>query len=298
MRIALRLLAAIATILSVHLALSLSLLLVGGDTFLALSAGQVPSVDADAASQSRRIVEMLYGVVRAWMGDLGISSVTMEPVRPLLLGALVRTLAVVIPAVFVGATLGGVLGAYSAWHPGFRGRILEVITSVLATIPPYYLSILVIILFSTSLRWLPATGAGGWEHAVLPIAVMVSGICPWFFRLSRALCLDFRASPLAQGLKGRGLSNLHLLVWHQGRAIAPPTVALFSAIVPAAIGGAAFVEVVFAYPGLGSFFINAISRRDLPEVRAVLMLMAALAVFMQQLGDFCVSWLDPRGRIA
>jgi peptide/nickel transport system permease protein len=164
------------------------------------------------------------------------------------------------------------------------------------SVPVFWSGLLLIWIFSVSLNWLPATGADGWQHLVMPAAVLgLVGAGP-IARLVRASLLnalraDYIAMAQAKGLPGRAVVGRHAL-----RNAIIPVIALIGLQAGFLLGGTVVTEAVFARPGLGRLVVDAILSKDLPMVQGVVLLIAAMYVVVNLLVDVATLALDPRLR--
>lgn len=243
-------------------------------------------------------------------GDLGWSLVTHRPVAAIVLERLPWTLFLVGGAVAAAAVLGGVVGWTAAWH-GRRLPVRLATAGVVAVgaLPEFLVAMMLIAVLASRLRIFPAGGAltpfahaGGaaavadvlW-HAALPGLTLVAGLAPAFALLVRNAVVPvlgerYLTTALAKGLSPRRVA------WHVLRNALPPVATLLGLRLAAAIAGAAVVERVFAYPGMGWLLYEAVAARDYPVLQGVV-LVSSLAVLSVTLAlDLLAAVMDPRLR--
>lgn len=241
----------------------------------------------------------LYNIVR---GDFGISVFTGMPVQGQILGALGNTLLLAVPAGIL-ALLGGVcLGLVSG---SFEGTWIDKAVSVIGistlSIPQYWLGIVLVVLFSVTLGWLPATGMGEGSGAVsvrnmvLPVITLALVPMGIISRVARASVLDTINQDFVQALQARGLRRRRI-VTHVLKNSIPPTLAVAGLQFGYLLGGSILVETVFNWPGSGQLMNLAIFRRDIPVLQATVLIIAAIFVLINIVVDIIQVAVDPRIR--
>ncbi len=201
-------------------------------------------------------------------------------------GALVVTLVVAIPA--------GVIAAMR------RGRAADrtVMTGVLLgqSTPPFWIGILLILVFAVGLRALPASGYGTFANLVLPSITLAVYSVAVVARLLRSSLIDALASDHIRTARARGLGPLKTVLRHGLRNASLPVVTVLGLEIGSLLGGAILTEQVFSWPGVGQLTVEAISNRDFPLVQATVLFFAATFVVVNLLVDLSYALLDPRVR--
>jgi peptide/nickel transport system permease protein len=240
-----------------------------------------------------------YGryLLNALRGDLGRSLYSNRPVILTISEQLPATLQLAAAALLVAVILGLSLGILAAIRAGtWIDQTVMGVAVLGVSVPVFWSGLLLIWIFSVSLNWLPATGADGWQHLVMPAAVLgLVGAGP-IARLVRASLLnalraDYIAMAQAKGLPGRAVVGRHAL-----RNAIIPVIALIGLQAGFLLGGTVVTEAVFARPGLGRLVVDAILSKDLPMVQGVVLLIAAMYVVVNLLVDVATLALDPRLR--
>ena len=240
-----------------------------------------------------------YGryLLNALRGDLGRSLYSNRPVILTISEQLPATLQLAAAALLVAVILGLSLGILAAIRAGtWIDQTVMGVAVLGVSVPVFWSGLLLIWIFSVSLNWLPATGADGWQHLVMPAAVLgLVGAGP-IARLVRASLLnalraDYIAMAQAKGLPGRAVVGRHAL-----RNAIIPVIALIGLQAGFLLGGTVVTEAVFARPGLGRLVVDAILSKDLPMVQGVVLLIAAMYVVVNLLVDVATLALDPRQR--
>ncbi len=272
----------------------------------------------DASQQMQEEMRHLYGfdrplpvqyglwLVRALRGDLGASIATGRPVLDEVAKAVRNTMTIAALATLIGFVLGCLFGFVAGY---FRGSWLDRLTSMITvcgvSVPHYWLGMVLVIVFSVELGWLPAVGAGpgdgtgtawDWEHVqfmILPaitMSVIPMGIIS---RTIRALVADILSQDFVVALRAKGLMDGGVFR-HVVKNAAPTALAVMGLQLGYLLGGSILIETVFAWPGTGLLLGNAIFQRDLPLLQGTILVLALFFVVLNLLVDLVQALLDPR----
>jgi peptide/nickel transport system permease protein len=246
-------------------------------------------------------------------GNLGTSYQSRQPVVTTVVPAFVNSAVLAVVIFALAYSLGSIFGALSAWY---RGSLLERsvvnIGLVFRGAPPYFVGILLIMVFAIGLGWLPSGGmrssftAEGFvdkylnwdfvQHLILPA---VTGAVYTFttpLLITRNAMLDSSRSEYIELARAKGLSESKVLFKHGYRNALLPLLAEGSQFFAYAIGGMVAIEVVFSWPGLGRLIVDSLVFRDFPVAQASFMLIGILVVITYLASDVLAAWLDPRAR--
>ena len=244
-------------------------------------------------------VQYLIFLGRALQGDLGSSLYYKEPALGVILRALPRTLLLGGIAFAISLAVALPVGIVSAIR---RDSLWDYFGVGLALIgqatPPYWLGIMLILIFSVNLRLLPTSGSFGPEHVVLPAITLAAVLMPVVTRLVRSGMLDVLHEDYVRTARAKGLRERVVIGKHALRNMLIPLVTVLGLQLTSLLGGAVIVEQVFAWPGVGQIAVQAIYSRDYPVVQADVLVVSAAFVFMNLLVDVLYAWLDPRIRVA
>jgi peptide/nickel transport system permease protein len=244
-------------------------------------------------------------VVNAFQGDLGTDFVSQLSVSTLVLKALPHTLVLAVSSLLLAVVVGVPLGVYSATHPNtLSDRLAALVAVSLITIPPYVGGLLLLLLFSVKLQWLPAIGAGNGSdpvdygrHLILPAVALAVTWIGYIARLVRASMLEVLGSNYIRTAEALGLRRRLINYRYALRNAIIPTIAVLGVGLGNLIGGAIFVEVIFARPGLGTLIFNAIEVRNYPIVRGGVLVIALLFMLANLAADLSYRLFDPRIRL-
>lgn len=261
-----------------------------------------------ASGLDRPMVSQFFGYVgSALTGDLGVSFRNGDPVTVTLLERLPATLSLGFAGIVFALAVALPAGTYSALR---EGRVSDVIVRVTSqfgvSVPDFWMGILLIALFSTTLGWLPTSGyrplfsdPGGWLlHVILPgltVGVVAASIMT---RYVRAAVLEVAAMGYVRTARSKGLPPRVVTFRHTVRNALVPILTITGIQLATLLGGVIVVEVVFAWPGLGRLVYNAVAARDYPVIQGAVLLIAALFLAINLLVDVLYAVVDPRIRLA
>ncbi|MBP7149024.1 MAG: ABC transporter permease [Acidobacteria bacterium] len=241
-------------------------------------------------------------------GELGVSLRYARPVSRVLAGAIGPTLVLMLPALGLAFALGLALGTRAAVRPGgIADALVRRALPALDALPPFWLGLLAIWFFAGRLGWLPSsamTSAGGGgtgdllRHLLLPVlTIALPGAAPVARHHAEAMRREL-AAPHVRAARAMGLAEPRVIFGRAARAALHPAIALLGLSLPALAGGAAVVEVVFGWPGLGRIQQEALLARDVPLALGGLLLVALLVVAGGILTELLSARVDPRWRAA
>src|SRR5579864_458529 len=236
-------------------------------------------------------------------GDFGNSYISKKPVSELILTRLPVTIELAIIGTALGALVGigaGVISAARRYSWVDYGVTLLALFGV--SMPTFWIGVLLILLFSLYLGWLPASGfvplakdpVKHFEAVVMPALSLGIFLAGSLARFSRNSMVETLALQYVRTAQGKGLANRTVIWVHALRNSLIPTVTVLGAQFGALLGGAVIVEQVFAYPGVGTLLLTAISQRDYPVIEGVVLIVATLVVLTNLVVDLAYTWLDPR----
>ena len=272
----------------------------------------------DASAELQAQLRELYGfnrslpeqfglwIWRALHGDLGTSIASSRPVIDEVLRAVTNTLRLAMVATLIGFLLGGLFGFVAGYfRNSLLGRAASLLSVLGVSVPHYWLGMVMVIVFSSLLMWLPATGAGtsgsdqwawDWEHIqfmllpALTMSVIPMGIIA---RTVRALVAELLEQEFIVGLRAKGLTQFGVFR-HVVKNAAPTALAVMGLQLGYLLGGSILIETVFSWPGTGFLLNSAIFQRDLPLLQGTILVLALFFVILNLLVDMLQTLLDPR----
>jgi len=307
-----RLLSTVLVLFGVSLVVFLLIQLVPGDparTILGAgaTAEAVKAVRADLGLDKPIAVQFLDYLGGLMRGDFGRSLSVNKPVTEIIIPRFENTLilssAALVICIGVGVPLG-LIAAKKQYGIFDRGAMFLALTG--ASMPVYWLALVLIGVFGLQLGWFPTSGMydsrdpGGFpdlmSHLVLPAVAAALVPLAVVARMTRSITVDVLEQDYIRTLRASGLSENAVLWRHGLRNALPPIVTVVGLQVGYLLGGVIFVEVVFDWPGLGQQLYTSITQRDMPVIQAGVLFIALVFVLVNLLADMSVGILDPRSR--
>lgn len=242
--------------------------------------------------------------------DFGQSFFQIAPVSEIMLDKVLNTCLMIVPALLISVVLGTIIGAIAGWK---RGSAFEhgtvAISLVLHSAPSFFVGILVLMIFSYQLRWLPPGGMvslGGpegfwemivsgdyWLHLILPGLVLVSREITGPILLLRSSMLEVKGSDFLDILRAKGLPD-HQIVTHATRNALLPLITYVAVMTGLLFQGQVLLEIIFSWPGIGRELVQALSDLDYPVAQAALYVMALATLMLNFIADLLYGVIDPR----
>ncbi|MGN6187509.1 MAG: ABC transporter permease [Conexibacter sp.] len=204
----------------------------------------------------------------------------------LVLGSVVVTVLISVPV-----SLLSVLRRDSLLDRGLRNSLILV-----QGLPSFWLGVVLVLIFSVKLRWLPSFGNNGWTSYILPIAALALPLVSTVVRLLRSQLLDIMGMEFVTALRAKGLSERDIVLRHALHNAMPPLVTFMALQIGWLFGGTIIVEAVFGWPGIGTLAITATNNSDLTVIQALVVVVAGVYVLLNLVADVLVLAIDPRLR--
>jgi len=232
-------------------------------------------------------------------GDFGISLRDTRPVLDIVLERVPATLLLGFAALAVAVAVGVPLGILAAVR---RNSVWDRAAMAFAVfgfaIPNFFFGILLILLFSLWLRWLPSSGTGTVWHIVMPAATLGLATAGTLARFTRSSMLEVLRRPFMRAAQARGMDATGRILRHALPNAAIPLVTVLGLQLGALVAGAIITETVFAWPGIGRLLVSAVAARDLAVVQGLVLLIGCTMVIANLLVDLAYGLLDPRIRVS
>ncbi len=260
------------------------------------------------------LIQQFYDyLIGLFSGDFGISVQLGQPVWDVLMDRLPWTLLLSGSALLFSTALGATLGVFSAWH---RGKTTDASTLGLVlfagSIPAFWLAMMLIILFSTTLQWLPsygaypiATSAGSWEwyvgvgqRLILPVLSLGLVQSASVLLIARSSMLITLEQDYIMFARAKGLQERTIYFKHAFRNALLPLYTNVMMGLGTLVGGALVIETVFNYPGLGSLIVGGVSARDYNLLQGIFVFTTVSIIFANLITDLFYPLIDPRTRRA
>jgi peptide/nickel transport system permease protein len=308
-----RLLIAVPSLLGISVVLFTVLALAPGDPFGELALN--PNVPAEVRMALRAkfgLDDPVWQRYFHWLaamlqGEWGFSFISRINVDTLILQRVPVTLAIIGASQLLALAIALPVGIYSAVRPySWFDRVASTLAFVGFSLPTFFTGILLILIFSIKLGWLPFVfradlSTTGWQwwvemirQSVMPITVLGLFQGASWTRYVRSAVLDVVRLDFVTTARAKGLAERVVVLKHVVRNALIPVVTLVALQMPAVFGGAIVTEQIFRIPGIGSLLIDAILRNDTPVIMAVTFVFSCLVIVFNLIADLLYGWLDPR----
>jgi ABC-type dipeptide/oligopeptide/nickel transport system permease component len=232
---------------------------------------------------------------RSLQGDFGRSAVTKRPVIEEISSRIWPTAELAVAAFAVSIVVGLIAGIVSATHRyTIWDNLATLISLIGVSMPVFWLGLMLVLLFSVALGWLPSSGAGTPAQLVLPALALGSASTAIIARQTRSGLLEVLNQDYVRTARAKGLAERTVLIRHALKNALIPTITVAGLQVGFLMGGSVLAETVFARPGLGRLLVDSIARRDIPVVQTTIMLLSVTFVFVNLIVDLLYVKLDPR----
>ncbi|MFS0778202.1 ABC transporter permease [Neobacillus sp. 3P2-tot-E-2] len=232
-------------------------------------------------------------------GDFGQSLVNSEPVLPKIVEHFPATLALTITSAALSVVIGVTFGVLSAIY---RNKWIDIIARIIGlfgiSMPTFWSGILLILIFSVFLNWLPGIGSDGWKTLVLPSLSLGFVGAGFIIRMVRNSMLDVINEQFIVTLRAKGLSERVVMYRHALRNALIPAITIIGLNIGELLAGTVVIETVFSRQGIGRIVADAIMAKDLPVIQGVVFFSAIVYVVINLLVDLSYSFIDPRVRRA
>ncbi len=240
-------------------------------------------------------VQYLRFVSKGIRGDFGESLYYHIPAMTLILERLPASLELAVAAMMIAFVISVPIGILSAVR---RGSVLDMGSMLGAlfglSMPHFWLGIMLILLFSVKLGWLPTSGRGSLAHLVMPSVALGLSLMALFARLTRSVMLEVLGLDYIRTARAKGLRELRVIGKHAFKNALIPLVTVAGMQFGFLIGGTVIIETVFAWPGVGRLVVQSILNRDYPLVQASVLILALIFVAMNLVVDLLYIYLNPQ----
>jgi peptide/nickel transport system permease protein len=234
----------------------------------------------------------------AAIGDFGQSIQFQRPAMQVVLERLPATAELATAALVLAIIIGGISGFLAA---RYRGTLVEFVAMTVALLgqatPVFWLGLMLILLFSVSLRWLPTGGYGGIDHLVLPAVALATFSSASIARLLRSSLVEVLSEDYVRTAWAKGLFPRMVYIGHALPNALMPVVTMIGILAGELLGGAVITETIFSWPGVGRVIVQAIETKDFPVVQAGVATLATVFILVNFGIDLLYGTLDPRIRL-
>ena len=241
------------------------------------------------------IMQFFHYVKNLVQGNFGMSYITRAPVGDQLLARFPNTLIVVAGAMVFCVGVGVPIGIYSGVKPYSLFSNVTMVAGLLGvSLPIFWLGLLLILLFSVQLGWLPSSGLDSFASLILPSLALGSNYMANVMRTTRSSMLEVIRQDYIRTAKAKGVNERNVVLKHALQNAMMPTITIIGMNIGALLGGVVLTETVFSIPGTGRLLVESINKRDTPTVLGCLVIMAVCVAISNLVVDIIYAYIDPR----
>jgi peptide/nickel transport system permease protein len=232
-------------------------------------------------------------------GELGTSFNYEMPVSTLYFQRLPNSLELALAASLISFVIGIPAGLLSAVRVnGAWDNFGKIVALLGLSVPGFWLGLVLILVFSVWLGWLPTSGQGDWRNLIMPALALGWYFAASLLRLTRSSMLEVLRSEYIKLARLKGLPGVVVIAMHAFKNALIPVITLAGVNLVIMINAAVIIEVIFAWPGIGRLLYEGIFQRDFPLVQGIVLLAGMMIVAINLIIDIVYAWIDPRIRLA
>lgn len=299
-----RLLSTLPVLLGISLLLFFMLRMLPGDPAQVLAGQMASQEDIKNIRQQLGLdkpIFVQYGIFLSRLAklDLGRSARTQNPVIKEIWARLPNTVLLAVTAITLACLFGIPAGIISAVRPYTWIDYLFTSMALFGiSMPVFWLGLMLIVIFSLVLHWLPAGGIGSWKHVILPSFTLAAFVVAFITRITRASMIETLSQDYTTTARSKGLKERVVIVKHALKNALIPIITVVGLQFGLLLGGAVLTETVFAWPGLGRLIVDSILARDYPVIQGTILIFGLLYILVNLVVDLLYAYIDPRIRYA
>lgn len=300
--VAKRLLFTIPVLIGISLLLFFMLRMLPGDPAQVLAGQMATPEEIQTIRQQLGLDRPIYIQYASFLGrlarlDLGLSARTQNPVIQEIWARLPNTILLALTAISLACLFGIPAGILSAVRPySWIDYIVTIGALFGISMPVFWLGLMLVVLFSVILKWLPAGGTGSWQHVILPSITLASFVVAFIARMTRATMLEALSQDYTTTARSKGLTEKTIIIKHALRNALIPIITVVGLQFGLLLGGAVLTETVFAWPGLGRLIVDSILARDYSMIQGTILIFGLLYTLVNLAVDLIYAFVDPRIR--
>jgi len=297
-----RLFSTLPVLFGISLLLFFMLRMLPGDPAQVLAGQMASPEDIETIRQQlglHRPVLVQYGLFLGRLArfDLGRSARTQHPVIQEVWARLPNTILLAVAAIALACLFGIPAGILAAIRPYTWIDYLFTSMALFGiSMPVFWLGLMLIILFSVILHWLPAGGTGSWKHLILPSLTLAAFVVAFITRMTRASMIETLSQDYTTTARSKGLKEEVVVIKHALKNAMIPIITVVGLQFGLLLGGAVLTETVFAWPGMGRLIVDSILARDYPVIQGAILIFGLLYILVNLGVDLLYAYLDPRIR--
>jgi peptide/nickel transport system permease protein len=300
--VAKRLLSTVPVLIGISLLLFFMLRILPGDPAQVLAGQMATPEEVENIRHQLGLDRPIFTQYAFFLGrlvrfDLGRSARTQNPVSQEIWARLPNTMLLAIVAITLACLFGIPAGIISAVRPySWLDYLVTSMALFGISMPVFWLGLMLVVLFSIILKWLPAGGSGSWEHVILPSVTLAAFVVAFIARMTRSSMLEVLSQDYTTTARSKGLKEQVIIVKHALKNALIPIITVVGLQFGLLLGGAVLTETVFAWPGLGRLIVDSILARDYPVIQGAILVFGLLYILVNLIVDLLYACVDPRIR--
>ncbi len=297
-----RLLSTAPVLLGISLLLFFMLRMLPGDPAQVLAGEMATPEEVENIRQQLGLDQPIYVQYAFFLSrlvkfDLGRSARTQNPVTEEIWARLPNTILLAVVAITLACLFGIPAGIVSAARPYSWIDYVVTSTSIFGiSMPVFWLGLMLVVIFSVGLQWLPAGGTGSWKHIVLPSFTLAAFVVAFIARMTRSSMMEALSQEYTTTARSKGLNEQMVIIKHALKNALIPIITVVGLQFGMLLGGAVLTETVFAWPGLGRLIVDSILARDYPTIQGAILVFGLLYILVNLIVDLLYVYVDPRIR--
>jgi peptide/nickel transport system permease protein/oligopeptide transport system permease protein len=300
--VAKRFLAMIPVLIGISILLFFMLRMLPGDPAQVLAGQMASPAEIETIRKQLGLDRPVYEQYLSYLSrlvrlDLGRSARTQNPVIEEIWARLPNTVLLAVVAISLACLFGIPAGIISAVRPySWVDYVVTMGALFGISMPVFWLGLMLVVVFSVVLRWLPAGGTGSWQHVVLPSVTLASFVVAFIARMTRSTMLETLSQEYINTARSKGLKEKVVVIKHALKNALIPIVTVVGLQFGLLLGGAVLTETVFAWPGIGRLIVDSILARDYPVIQGTILIFGLLYILVNLAVDLLYAVIDPRIR--
>ena len=297
-----RLLSTIPVLIGISLLLFFMLRMLPGDPAQVLAGQMASQEDIELIRHQLGLDRPIHVQYAFFLGrlarfDLGRSARTQNPVTEEIWARLPNTMLLAVVAITLACLFGIPAGIISAVRPYTWLDYVVTSTAIFGiSMPVFWLGLMLVVVFSIILQWLPAGGTGTWRHVILPSFTLAAFVVAFIARMTRSSMIEVLSQDYTTTARSKGLKEQVVVIKHALKNALIPIITVIGLQFGMLLGGALLTETVFAWPGLGRLIVDSILARDYPVIQGAILVFGLLYILVNLMVDLLYAYVDPRIR--
>lgn len=297
-----RLLSTLPVLIGISLLLFFMLRMLPGDPAQVLAGQMASQEDIQQIRQQLGLDKPIFVQYGLFLGrlarlDFGRSARTQNPVIHEIWARLPNTVLLAVSAITIACLFGIPAGILSAVKPYTWIDYLFTSMALFGiSMPVFWLGLMLVVIFSVLLQWLPAGGTGTWKHLILPSVTLAAFVVAFISRMTRASMMEALSQDYTTTARSKGLQEKVVIIKHALKNALIPIITVVGLQFGLLLGGAVLTETVFAWPGMGRLMVDSILGRDYPMIQGAILIFGLLYILVNLAVDLIYAYIDPRIR--